>query len=108
MAKNRQFTPVAVTAETTIVTADAAYCLDIYGITVSNRSVTDLDVIIKDATGAGTNVWRWAVKAGSTFGFMRPIKDAEAQTAKANNWTITLSSANTVDVTAHFVQRAAG
>lgn len=105
MASNRQVVAVAVTAETTIVTADAANFLDIYGMTVSNRSVTDLDVIIKDSTG-GTNVWRWAIKAGATFGFMRDIKQGERQSAKNQNWTITLSSANAVDVTTHFVQRA--
>lgn len=105
MASNRQVTAVAATTETTIVTADAANFLDIYGITVSNRSVTDADVIIRDAT-AGTIVWRWAVKAGSTFGFVRDIKQAERQSAKNQNWTIVLSAALTFDITTHFVQRA--
>lgn len=104
MASNRQVTAVAVTAETPIVTAAAAKFLDIYSLFISNRSVTDLDVIIRDSTG-GTIVWRWAIKAGATFGFVRDIKQAERQSAVNNNWTIVLSSANTVDVTAHFVER---
>lgn len=105
MASNRQFTAVAGTAETTIVTASATKFLDMYGLFISNRSVTDLDVTIRDATGAATPVWRWAIKAGATFGFVRDIKQGERQSAINNNWTIVLSSANAVDITAHFVER---
>lgn len=107
MARGRQVTSVAVNTETTIVTADAAYALDLYSLTVANRSVTDVDVIIKDATG-GSQVWRWAIKGGTSFGFRGTMKDPSFQTAKNANWTITVSSAVTaIEVTAEYVQRAA-
>lgn len=105
MASLRQVTSIAVNTETTILSADAANFLDIYGITLANRSATDVDVTIKDATG-GTTVWRWAIKAGTTFGFMRDRKQGEAQSLKNNNWTATVSAAITaLEVTVHAVQR---
>lgn len=105
MASNRQVTAVAVTAETPIITADTANFLDVYGLIIGNYSAVDLDAIIKDSVG-GTVVWRVPIKAGTTYIFSRDIKQAERQTNKNQSWTITLSSANTVLVTAHFVQRA--
>lgn len=93
--------------ENTILALDANNAHDIYFISVGNRSATDVDVILRDTTGGATK-YRWAVKAGATFGFVRELAAARRQSAKNSNWTIQVSAAVTaIDVSVEAIKRAA-
>lgn len=103
--KSRQATTItASTAETTIVTADATYKLDLYGLILTNTSGTLTKVTITDATGAGTP-FVYEVPAGETRGFMLPTCDALRQAAANTNWTATCgTSITSLEITALFVK----
>lgn len=92
------------TAETTIVTAAASTFHDLYGLIISNTSVTDTDVEIRDAT-AGTLRGVFSVKAGTTAGFMLDAGSAWPQTAVNNNWTADCAdSVASIYITALYVK----
>lgn len=97
---NQVTTITSSTAETTIVTADATYKLDLYGLTLSNTSATATKVTIKDAT-VGTTRFILYVPAGDMRGFMLPPDAAHKQAAVNNNWTVTCgTSVATLEITA--------
>lgn len=85
---NQITTITSSTAETTIVTADATYLLDVYGLIITNTSATATKVTIKDAT-AGTTRMVFQVPATDTRGFMLPVDSGHKQAAVNNNWTAT-------------------
>lgn len=90
-------------AETTIVTADATYMRDLYGLILTNTSTTPTSVAIKDAT-AGTTRITFMIPAQETRGFMLPACDGHKQTAVNNNWTATCgTSVASVIITAFTV-----
>lgn len=103
----RQYATAAVATETTILAADANNAQDVFAITVSNRGAADADYIVRDSL-AGSTVYRWAIKAGSSFGFARPINAAVRQSAKNAVWTIQCSLAQNFDVTVEAVTRLGG
>lgn len=74
------------TSETTVVTADATYKLDVYGVIVTNTSATATEVTFKDST-AGTSRFMISVPANDMRGFMLPMDAAHLQNAANNNWT---------------------
>lgn len=94
MRGNQVTTITASTAETTIVTAVAAFNLDLYGLIVTNTSATGVNVAIRDAT-AGTIRMNIAVPAGETRGYMLPASDGHKQAAVNNNWTAQVSASVT-------------
>ena len=101
---NQQTTITSSVAETTIVTADATYKLDLYGLILTNTSATLTKVTIKDST-AGTTRAVISVPANETRGFMLPASDGHKQTAINNNWTATCgTSVAAMEITALFVQ----
>lgn len=101
-----QKTTITNTSETTIVTADANYYLDLYFIVISNTSATAVNVTIKDAT-AGTTRFIIPVPAGDMKGFVIPSADAYPQAAKNNNWTATCSgSVSSVEITAKCIKNS--
>lgn len=85
---NQATTITSSTAETTIVTAETTYFLDLYGLIITNTSATVCKVTIKDAT-AGTTRMVLQVPATDTRGFMLPADSAHKQSAINNNWTAT-------------------
>jgi len=88
-----QTTTITGTSETTIVTAGGAGVFkDLYRLIITNSSATAVTVAIKDAT-AGTTRYTFAVPAASTVGFSADAGSAAVQSAAANNWTATVSSA---------------
>jgi len=88
-----QTTTITGTTETTIVTAGGAGVFkDLYRLIITNSSATAVTVAIKDAT-AGTTRYTFAVPAASTVGFSADAGSAAVQSAAANNWTATVSSA---------------
>lgn len=92
------------TAETTVVTADATYKLDVYGIIVTNTSATATEVTFKDST-AGTSRFMISVPANDMRGFMLPIDSGHLQNAANNNWTGTCAdSVASVVITVLFVK----
>lgn len=91
-------------SETTVVTADATYKLDVYGVIVTNTSATPTEVTFKDSTG-GTSRFMISVPANDMRGFMLPIGDGHIQTAANNNWTATCAdSVASVVITVLFVK----
>jgi len=96
---NQVTTITASAAETTIVTAVAATYLDLYGLIVTNTSVSAVTVAIKDAL-AGTTRLNIAVPAGDTRGFMLPVDAAIKQSAVNTVWTATTQSVTSVIITA--------
>lgn len=88
MIGNQVTTITSSTSETTIVTADATYLLDIHGLILTNTSASATKVTIKDAT-AGTTRMIFQVPATSTVGFMLPSSDGHKQATVNNNWTAT-------------------
>ncbi len=92
-AVKKATTITSTTAETTIVTADASFKLDLYGLYISNKSATAVQVLIKDATGAGTNNFTIHVPAGDMRGFTTTPEAGVPQTTANNNWTATSSAA---------------
>lgn len=91
---NQATTITTSTAETTIVTADGTYKLDLYGLVLSNSSGTATNVTIKDST-SGTTRFTIYVPAGDTRGFTLPIAGAHKQNAANTNWTATSSASIT-------------
>jgi len=90
------------TAETTVITADATYFLDLYGLIVTNTSATACKITIKDAT-AGTTRMVLQVPATETRGFMLPADAGHKQATVNNNWTVTCgTSVADIVVTALF------
>lgn len=97
---NQQTTITSSTSETTIVTADATYKLDLYGLIVTNISSTYTKVTIKDAT-VGTTRLVLSVPAQETRGFMLPADSGHKQSAANNNWTATCgTSVASIEITA--------
>jgi hypothetical protein len=102
--KGAQKTTITSSAsETTIVTADATYKLDLYSLIIANTSASAATVTIKDGT-AGTTRFVFAVPAGETRGFHGPIDAAHVQSAANNNWTATCTSVASIEITALFVK----
>jgi len=99
-----QTTTITGTSETTIVTAGGAGVFkDLYRLIITNSSATAVTVAIKDAT-AGTTRYTFAVPAASTVGFSADAGSAAVQSAAANNWTATVSSAvSSIVITAETV-----
>ncbi len=101
---NQQTTITSSTAETTIVTADATYKLDLYGLVLANSSTTGTKVTIKDST-AGTTRFVFYVPGSETRGIALPVDSAHKQNAANNNWTATCgTSVASLDVTALCIQ----
>ncbi len=101
---NQQTTITSSTAETTIVTADVTYKLDLYGLILTNTSATATKVTIKDTT-SGTTRMVFYVPATDTRGFMVSEDSGHKQTAANNNWTATCgTSVASLEVTCMFVQ----
>lgn len=95
-----QQTSVSTTTETVVVTADATYKLDLYGLTLANTSASACKVTVKDGT-AGTTRFVFQVPAGDTRGFMVDPSGACKQSAANANWTVTCgTSVSTLEVTA--------
>lgn len=103
--KDSQITTItASTAETTIVTADATYKLDLYGIIVVNTSATATEISVKDSTAGTTRFWT-SVPANDQRGFMATPSAAHKQAAANNNWTATCAdSVSSIIITALFVK----
>lgn len=92
------------TSETTVVTADATYKLDVYGVIITNTSATATEVTFKDST-TGTTRFIIAVPAGDTRGFMLPMDAGHNQNAANNNWTATCAdSVAAIEITMMFVK----
>lgn len=101
---NQATTITSSTSETTIITADATYKLDLYGLVLTNTSATATKVTIKDST-EGTTRFVFQVPATDTRGFMLPVDSAHKQAAANNNWTVTCgTSVADLVVTALFVK----
>jgi hypothetical protein len=101
---NQQTTITSSTGETTIVTADATYKLDLYGLILTNSSTTYTKVTIKDAT-SGTTRAVISVPGQETRGFMLPPDAGHKQSAANANWTATCgTSVASIDITALFIQ----
>lgn len=88
MKGNQITTITSSTSETTVVTADATYKLDVYGVLVTNSSATATEVSFKDST-AGTTRFMISVPANDMRGFMLPMDAGHLQAAVNNNWTAT-------------------
>lgn len=102
---NQVTTITSSTSETTIVTADASFLLDVYGLIIANTSATACNVTIKDAT-AGTTRLVLPVPANDVRGFMVNPNGAHKQATINNNWTATCgTSVASIVVTALFVKR---
>lgn len=89
-------------AETTIVTANASYALDIYRLLIANTSASQATVTLKDSTG-GTTRAILAVPAGQTVGFSGDLDSTMTQATKNNNWTATCTSVASIEITAEYV-----
>ena len=101
---NQQTTITSSTSETTIVTADATYKLDLYGLVLTNTSGTGTKVTIKDSTAGTTRFVLW-VPANDTRGFMLTPDAGHKQAAANNNWTATCgTSVASLEVTAMCTQ----
>jgi hypothetical protein len=85
---NQQTQISSSTSETTIVTADATYKLDVYALIITNTSATGSKVTIKDST-TGTTRFVFYVPATETRGFSVSPSGAHKQNAANNNWTAT-------------------
>lgn len=97
---NQATTITSSTSETTIVTADATYKLDLYALFVSNTSATGTKVTLKDST-AGTTRWVGYIPANDVRGFSLDPSGAHKQNAANNNWTLTCgTSVASIEVTA--------
>lgn len=105
LLSNQQTTITSSTAETTIVTADATYKLDLYGLILTNTSATATKVTIKDST-TGTTRMVFQVPATDTRGFMLPADSGHKQATVNNNWTATCgTSVASIEITALFNKR---
>lgn len=85
---NQITTITSSTSETTIVTADATYFMDVYALIITNTSATATKVTIKDST-AGTTRMVFQVPATDTRGFMLSVDAGHKQATVNNNWTAT-------------------
>lgn len=101
---NQQTTITSSTSETTIVTADATYLLDLYGLVITNTSATYTKVTIKDST-TGTTRFVFSVPAQETRGFMLPSDAGHKQATANNNWTATCgTSVASIEITAMYAK----
>jgi hypothetical protein len=82
-----------------ILTLDAAYKQDLYGLIMANRSATGCYVTIKDDTATVSIIY---LPPTDTRGFMLPVDSAIPQTAANKAWTATCSSAaiDSIEITA--------
>ena len=97
---HQQTTITSNTGETTIVTANATYFQDLYGLIITNTSATVCKVTIKDAT-AGTTRVVLQVPATETRGFTFPADSGIKQAVVNNNWTATCgTSVSAIEITA--------
>lgn len=104
MKGNQITTITSSTSETTCVTADATYKLDVYGVFVTNTSATATEVHFKDAT-AGTTRFTLSVPANDMRGFCLPMDAGHVQAAANNNWTATcVDSVSAIIITVLFVK----
>lgn len=103
MKGSQKTTITSSASETTIVTADATYKLDLYGLIIANTSATAASVTIKDST-AGTTRFILYIPAGDTRGFVLPMDAGHLQAAVNNNWTATCTSVASIEITAMFVK----
>lgn len=103
MKGSQKTTITSSASETTIVTADATYKLDLYGLIIANTSATAASVTIKDST-AGTTRFVLYVPAGDMRGFVLPMDAGHLQAAANNNWTATCTSVASIEITAMFVK----
>lgn len=103
--KGSQITTItSSTSETTCVTADATYKLDVYAVFVTNTSATATEVSFKDST-AGTTRFTLSVPANDMRGFCLPVDAGHLQNAANNNWTATCAdSVASIIITAFFVK----
>jgi len=102
--KGAQYTTLATTTETAILTGVTGVFLDIYGLVLANSSATASLVTVRTAT-AGTTAANFYVPAGDTRGFMLPESAAVNQATAGTNWTATLgTSVSSFYITALYVQ----
>lgn len=103
--KGAQITTItSSTSETTCVTADATYKLDVYGVLITNTSATATEVSFKDSTAGTTRFWV-SVPANDMRGFVLPMDAGHNQNAANNNWTATCAdSVASVIITVLFVK----
>lgn len=102
--QGNQYTTIANTTETTIITADAANKLDISALTFT--SDTALSITIRDGT-AGTIKDKFTLQANSTGGFVSSALPKLLQTAINANWTAQLSTNGNVTVSATYIKAGA-
>lgn len=98
-----EVTTISGTTETTIVTAQVGFFLDLYGLVLANSGATAATVTIKNGT-AGTTACVIHVPAGDTRSFMLPLDAGLANAAVNANWTATCSAATTMNVSAFYVK----
>lgn len=104
MKGNQITTITSSTAETTVVTADATYKLDVYAVFVTNTSATATEVSFKDST-AGTTRFTLSVPANDMRGFCLPVDAGHLQGSANNNWTATCAdSVASIIITVLFVK----
>lgn len=103
--KGAQITTItSSTSETTCVTADATYKLDVYGVLITNSSATATEVSFKDSTSGTTRFWV-SVPANDMRGFVLPMDAGHLQAAANNNWTATCAdSVASIIITMLFVK----
>lgn len=86
-ARGDQHTTItASTAETTVVTADAAKLLGVYGLVLTNTSASATSVTIRDGSG-GTIRAVFDIPPVDTRGFIGAPDGAMQQAIVNNNWT---------------------
>lgn len=104
MKGNQITTITSSTSETTVVTADATYKLDVYAVFVTNTSATATEVSFKDST-AGTTRFTLSVPANDMRGFCLPVDAGHLQGSANNNWTATCAdSVASIIITVLFVK----
>lgn len=103
--KGSQITTItASTSETTVITADATYKLDVYGVIIVNTSATATEVSFKDSTAGTTRFWV-SVPANDMRGFMLPMDAGHLQASANNNWTATCAdSVSSIIITMFFTK----
>ena len=103
---NQKTTITSSVTETTIITLDKAFFLDLYGLILTNTSSTPSTVTIKDAT-AGTTRYIFDVPTRQTVGFLGTESSAHKQDLINNNWTATCgTSIASMEITALFIKNS--
>jgi hypothetical protein len=91
-------------AETQVVTPDATYKLDLYGLALSNTSATYTKVTVRDGV-AGIVLGVFSIPPQDTRGFMLPACDGVPQSAINRAWTVQCgTSVADLEVTAFFTK----